>query len=365
MEFLVSKENFYNSLQKVINIITNRSTLQILSNVLIENEEGNLKLTTTDLDIRIQTQINCESIKSGKTTVTAKKLFEIIKMMPDDKIQFLLSDGNHIEIKCGNSKIKLNGLQSDDFPQIKENNILRRFEINQNDLGKMIKLINYSVTQDDTRKALNGILFSIKENNLTTVATDGRRLALVEKMINDFNGNDGDSILPVKSANEIYRLMGKEGKVVIEIGEKIASFNIDDRTKITTKLIEENYPNYKQVIPISFTRKICIKRENFINSILRVRSVISERGYFVKMDIGQNKIDLSGNSAEIGESSDSFQIDYDGTETSISFNPDFLLEPLKEIDSDNVIMKLNDGYNPVALTTDDGFLYVIMPMRNR
>jgi len=365
MDFTVARDKLSNALQKVSSIITSRSTLQVLGNVLMEVTENKLVFTTTDLDIRIKTEMECDVRTQGRTTIPAKKFQEIVRNLPQESVKVVGDEGNHISIECGNSKFKLNGLPADDFPVPLEMSPIRRFTLNQNDLSRMLKLINYAVTQDDTRKALNGILLSVSENNFITVATDGRRLALVEKVLEDFSGNDGEAILPIKSAHELMRLLNKDGKVVVEIGEKMASFSMDASTVMNTKLIEENYPNYKQVIPVSFSRKIVIQRESLTRALERVRLVVSERGYFIKLKFFSNALELSANSQEIGESSDLMQIVYDGPETSISFNPDFLLEPLKQIDADNVAMKMNDGYNPVALTTDDGFLYVIMPMRNR
>ena len=229
----------------------------------------------------------------------------------------------------------------------------------------MINLISYSVNHDDSRKGINGILFSVAENNFVSVATDGRRLALVEKTMDSFKGEDGDVILPVKSANELSRLLGKTGNVTVDIAEEMITFKLDDSTVMTSKLIEETYPNYKQVVPVSFSRNIELPRETFAAVLRRVSLVVSERSFFIKIFFSHNKLELSATSTDVGESHDSIEIEYDGPETTVSFNPTYLLEPLSKLDSDKFLMKMNDGYSPVALSNEDGFLYVIMPMRNR
>jgi DNA polymerase III subunit beta len=364
MKLKVSKEKLSLSLQKVNSIISSRSTLQILGNVLLEAEDNKLILSTTDLDIRIKTEIEAEVSKHGKTTLPARKFYEIVRELSGDKVDLEKND-NHITIQCGNSNFRLLGLSPADFPLPLEVASIRQFTVSQIEMARMLNLISYAVNQDDSRKALSGILFSISENNFTSVATDGRRLALVEKTMDNFTGKDGEIILPVKSANELIRLLGKTGNVKVDIAENMITFTLDDSTVMTSKLIDENYPNYKQVIPVSFSRNIELPRENFAAVLRRVSLVVSERSFFVKICFSHNKLELSATSTDVGESHDSIEIEYDGPETTVSFNPTYLLDPLNRLDSDNIVMKMNDGYSPVALSNEDGFLYVIMPMRNR
>ncbi|MCP4178407.1 MAG: DNA polymerase III subunit beta [bacterium] len=364
MKIKIARDILLSSLQKVNSIISSRSTLPILGNVLLQAQSNKLILTTTDLDIRIKAELNADIVEEGQTTLPARKFFEIIRELYGEEVS-LENDNHHMSIQCGNSKFKLLGLSAEDFPIPLESSTIRSFSLDQAELSKILNLISYSVNQDDTRKALNGILLSINENNFTCVATDGRRLALVEKSIDNLSGNDGDIIVPVKSANELNRLLGKSGSVKIDIGENLITFTLDDSTIMTTKLIDENYPNYKQVIPVSFSREIILPREEFAATLKRVSLVVSERNFYVKVTFTKNKLELSATSTDVGESKDSIDIEYDGPDAVVSFNPTFLLDPLVKVDSDNIKMKMNDGYSPIALSNDDGFLYVIMPMRNR
>ena len=364
MKLNIPKATLNSSLQKVNSIISLRSTLQIISNVLIEAEDNKLSLSTTDLDIRIKTEIDAEIIEEGKTTLPAKKFYEIIKELSGEVVE-LETENNHTTIKCGNSIFKLLGLPADDFPLPMEIKPIRSFLMEQIELSRMINLISYAVCQDDTRKALSGVLFSISENNFTSVATDGRRLALVEKTMDEFSGEDGNIILPSKSASELCKILGKESSVKVEIGENIINFKTDDGVVMTSKLIDENYPNYKQVIPVSFSRKIEIPRDIFTSVLKRISLVVSEKNFFVKLKFADNKIDFNALSTDVGEGNDFIEIDYDGPEIAVSFNPVFLLEPLTRMDSDTVVLKMNEGYSPVAVSNEDGFLYVIMPMRKK
>ena len=364
MKLNIPKASLNASLQKVNSIISTRSTLQILSNVLIEAEDGKLSLSTTDLDIRIKTEIEAEIIEEGKTTLPAKKFHDITKELSGEVV-VLETENNHTTIKCGNSVFKLLGLPADDFPLPMEVTPIRSFVMEQIELSRMINLISYAVSQDDTRKALSGVLFSISENNFTSVATDGRRLALVEKTMDDFSGEDGNIILPIKSATELCKLLSKENSVKVEIGENIINFVMDSGVIMTSKLIDENYPNYKQVIPVSFSRKIDIPRDIFTSILKRISLVVSEKSFFVKLKFANNKIEFNALSTDVGEGNDFLDIEYDGPEIAVSFNPVFLLEPLTRMDCDTVVLKMNEGYSPVALSNEDGFLYVIMPMRKK
>lgn len=365
MKLSVNRDKLTEALQKVNSVISTRTTMQILGNVLMEAQDNKLTLSSTDLEIRVTTMLEANVEGDGTTTLPAKKFQDIVRSLSGDEITMESDEQHHMSLQCGHSRFKILGLAPDDFPLPLEMTPTRRFKLGCAEIGRMLSLITYAVNQDDTRKALNGILFNVSENNFVTVATDGRRLALVEKIIEDFNGDDGDSILPVKSANELYRLMGKEGDAVIEFGENMARFTINENTVMTSKLIDESYPNYRQVIPAAFSKYVDLPRGAFVATLRRAALVASDRSYYVQLKFANNALEFKANSAEVGECVDQLDIEYVENEIAISFNPDYLIEPLDKLDSDNVRLKMNDGFSPVALSTDDGFLYVIMPMRSR
>ena len=364
MKLIVSRNKLNAALAKVNSVVSARSTLQILGNILMEAEGNALRLTTTDLDVRISAEVEAKVEVAGVTTIPAKTFQSVIRSMVGDSVTLDSNDSHHMKILCGNSNFKLLGLSPEDFPLPLEMTPVRRFKLSQADLARMITMISYAVNQEDTRKALNGILFSLNENNFVTVATDGRRLALVEKIVEDSSGADGDCIIPVRAAQELCKLLEKTGSVEVEIGDNMGRFSLDNATVMTTKLIDESYPNYRQVIPASFSRKLELPRESVVDTLRRVSLVVSERSFYVQLKFADNKIDFQANSSDVGEGSDFVPIAYNDTEIVISFNPVFMIEPMERLDSDTVSMKMNDGYSPVALCTDDGFLYVIMPMRN-
>jgi DNA polymerase-3 subunit beta len=301
----------------------------------------------------------------GITTLPAKRLLDIIKKMPTDTIEMSLDEGHHMSIISGSSSYKLLGLPNDDFPLPEQFTPVRSFTFKGNELARMLDRISYAASTDDSRKTLNGILFSIKENAFTVVATDGKRLALVEKVAENFSGEDGQSIVPSKSANEIMKIFsGTNEDVIIEFGENQASFR-SSATTLTTKLVEGVYPNYRQVIPTSFARKFDIPCAEFSSAMQRISLVVSETSANVQFIFSDNKLTMKAFSTEIGEGEESISVEYQGPQIVAAFNPVYMIAPFRHLDADSVTMQLNDGYKPIALSSGDGFLYVVMPMRGK
>ncbi len=364
MKLTVSRELLFDALQKVTTIIGARSTLPILVNVLLEADGESLALTTTDLEIRIRTEIAAKVGQPGRTTLPAKTLFNVVRELPGEEVSLDAGENHQIRLESGASTYRLNGMAADDFPQPTPVVCLRGITLPQADLARMMSLVSYAASTDDSRKMLNGVHFKIAESAFTTVATDGKRLALVEKMVEARVGDDGEAIIPSKAAAELQRLLAKEGDAVIEIGESQASFQMG-RTHMVTKLVEGTYPNYRQVIPTSFSKKIEIAAGTFAAALRRVSLVVSETSPFVKFSLSANAIELHAESAEKGESKESLPIEYAGQELAISFNPIYLTAPFRVLDADKVHLQINDGFSPVALSAGEGFLYVIMPMRQK
>lgn len=363
MKITVEREKFLKGIQKVINIIGNRSTLPVLGNIMLEAENNILTLTTTDLEIRITTKVNALIEREGKTTIPAKKIYSMVSKFIGDKIFIDCDEKNHIEIICGTSNFKLNGIATDDFPEAVEFSGNKEVKFKEKDISRILEQIVYAVSLDDSRKVLHGVLLSIKENTVTVVATDGKRLALVEKVPESFSGVEGDTIIPLKTALEIKRLMDGEGEVIIKIGEKQISFNTDT-VNFTSKLIEGSYPNYRQVIPAAFSKCFEIDRLSFLSKLELVSLALADSSSFIIVSFDNNHLNFEASSST-GEGRDYIEVEYNESKIDISFNPAFLADPFKHCCADKVKFKLNDGFSPVAIEGGDGFLYVIMPMRNR
>lgn len=366
MKISMKKDTLLKALQKVSNIIANRTTLPVLANVLLEAENGKLTLTTTDLELRITTSIEADVEVSGVTTLPAKRLLGLVSKFKGEKVQMESNEKHHTQISCGTANFMILGLTPEDFPAAVEFQPLRSIKIKQADFARILDRISYAVSLDDSRKVLQGILISIKEGSMTAVATDGKRLALVEKLLEDVcEGSDGDVIITIKAANEVKRILEKEGDVIMEIGEKQVVYKLNE-TVIFSKLIEGNYPNYRQVIPSGFNKKISVPTTDFVDALEIVSIPLYDASSsFVKITFTQNKLVFEANS-NVGEGKEYINIEYaEQDDISLSFNPQLLADPFKHIGVDNVLIKINDPTSPIALESGDGFLYVIMPMRNK
>jgi len=362
MKIVIHRDKFLEGLQVVQSVVSTRTTLPVLSNVLLRAEGGSLSLSTTDLDTGIRTSVEAVVEKAGGATLPARRLLSIIRELPATEITLDIDSKNAASIKAGNSFFKIMGLPEDDFPPFPKTDGARLFKLGQKDFREMLRKTAYAMSTDESRYVLNGALLSLKDHKLIVVATDGRRLALVEQEMEFPKANEIDVILPTKAVNELLRTLGAEGDVEIAIAENQIAFTIGN-TYLISKLIEGNYPNYKQVIPSETKERITLERELFLTSIKRVALLSSEKSNSVKLNFSKNGIEITANTPDVGEARESLSVPYKGKEFSIAFNPEYLGDPLRNLDSDLVHFDFTDELSPGVIRHDKPFLYVIMPMR--
>jgi len=362
MKFSVSKEKLLEGLQTVQNVVSTRTTLPILSNVLLQAVDGQLRLTTTDLDVGVRGSIDAQVEKAGATTLPARRLFTIVRELPATEIQIDVDSKNVASIRSGQSFFKIMGLPEEEFPPLPKFENAKSFTIRQKDLRDGLKKTSYAISTDETRYVLNGILCSFKDNKLTLVATDGRRLALVDIELEFPRSQEVDIIIPTKAVTEIQRLLGEEGDVKLSVGENQVAFEVGG-TLLVSKLVEGNYPNYRQVIPSETKERITLEREAFLNAVHRVSLLASEKSNSVKLVFSKNNIDIMANTPEVGEANESLPVQYKGKDFSIAFNPEFLMAPLRNLPNDEVYLDLTDEMSPGVIKIQTPFLYVLMPMR--
>ena len=362
MKFSVSKEKLLAGLQTVQNVVSTRTTLPILSNVLLQAEGDQLRLTTTDLDVGVSGAITAQVEKPGATTLPARRLFNIVRELPAAEIIVEVDSKNVASIRCGQSFFKILGLPEEEFPPLPKQTNARTFTIGQQLLRDALKKTSYAISTDETRYVLNGILFSFKENKVTLVATDGRRLALVDLEVEFPRSQEVDIIVPTKAVTELGRLLGEEGDVRLSVEENQVAFQIGD-TLLASKLIEGNYPNYRQVIPGEAKERVTLERELFLNAVHRVALLSSEKSNSVKLVFTKNNIEIAANTPDVGEARESLAVAYKGREFSIAFNPEFLQAPLRVLTNDEVYLDMIDEMSPGVIKIQSPFLYVLMPMR--
>ena len=362
MKFSVSKEKLLAGLQTVQNVVSTRTTLPILSNVLLRADDGKLHLTTTDLDVGVSGGIDAQIDKPGATTLPARRLATIVRELPAAEVQIEIDSKNVASIRCGQSFFKILGLPEEEFPPLPKFEDAKVFTLNQQALRDALKKTSYAISTDETRYVLNGILFSFKESKLTMVATDGRRLALVDLEVEFPRSQEVEIIVPTKCVTELGRLLGEEGDVKMSVGENQVAFEIGG-TLLVSKLIEGNYPNYRQVIPGDAKERITLERETFLNAVHRVSLLSSEKSNSVKLVFSKNNIEIAANTPDVGEARESLAVAYKGREFSIAFNPEFLQAPLRALPNDEVYLDLIDEMSPGVIKIQSPFLYVLMPMR--
>jgi len=362
IKFKVTKEAIIDGLQQVQNVVSTRTTLPILSNVLVQASDGALSLTTTDLDVGVRCKVEAEVSKTGSTTLPARKLFSILKEVPAAEIEVEVDDRNAASIRAGSSFYKIMGLPEEEFPRFPEAGTGKALKIEQVVLRDMLQKTAYAVSNDETRYVLNGVFMGLKGDKLTVVATDGRRLALIEHDMEVPKGSESELILPSKAVGELGRLLADKGDAKLSIGENQIVFELDGTT-LASKLIEGTYPNFRQVIPTETKERITLERELLLSALHRASILASEKTQSVKLNFAKNTLTITATTPEVGEAKETLSINYKGKEITIAFNPQYMMDPLRNLDADEVFLELTDELSPGVLKLNAPFLYVLMPMR--
>lgn len=374
MKFKINRDHFSTGLQQVLNVVSTRGTMPILSNVLIKAENNTIALTTTNLDLGIRCLIKATVETSGALTLPVRKLTTIIKSLPNSDVEVQATSGNQAKIASGGSLFRIMGIGEEDFPALPSFEDQHVFNLSQDEFVNMLKSVSYAQSTDENRHILNGVYFIFEEDKMTLVATDGRRLALTSRDMQVSGENAGNLILPAKTVAELERLLGQGESVKITFNERQVAFEIaikaesdehglQDSIYLVSKIVEGNYPNYKQVIPKETEHRIKVERELLQECVQRAALVTSDKNNSIKIKLSQNLLEISGSSPEFGESHESMAIAYEGEEVQVAFNPGFLMDPLKALTKDEVYFEFKDELSPGVFKTLDSFLCVIMPLR--
>ncbi|MBX3743987.1 MAG: DNA polymerase III subunit beta [Verrucomicrobiae bacterium] len=367
MKLSIGKEHILQGLQAVQNVVGTRTTLPILSNVLLKADDNRLELTATDLDVTISCSVEARVQRPGGTTIPVKKFFGICRELGQLEIDLETDEHNLSTLSAGNSYYRINGLAAQDFPPIPEFADKKHVSLPQEKLRGMLKKTSFAISTDESRYVLNGIFHSFKEHRVTLVSTDGRRLALVEEEVEVEPESHGDFIVPTKAINELSRLLQPSGDVSIRYTDNQVAYELKGdkhpAVRIVSKLVEGTYPNYRQVIPTEFKERVPVIREELLQALRRAEIMTSDKTNSVKLSFTRNNLAITANTPEVGEGRESLAINYAGADIAIAFNPVYLMDPLKALDSDEVYIEISDDLSPGVVKTNSPFLYVIMPMR--
>jgi DNA polymerase-3 subunit beta len=362
MKFRISKEAILEVLQKVQHVVSSRTTLPILSNVLIVAKGDRLQFTTTDLDVGITGSVMANVDKEGATTLPAKKIVNIVRELPASEVEVTVDSKNIATIVSGSATFKVNGLSEAEFPPFPDFDGAKEFKIQQSDLRDGLKKTSYAISSDETRYVLNGIYTSFRDGKMTLVATDGRRLAMAESDLEFPASHETDVIIPTKAVQELQRLLGTEGELSLRLSDNQVSISVGD-TLLVSKLIEGNYPNYRQVIPSDANERVELPREALLDTVRRVSLLASDKSSSVKLVFADNKVEISANSPDVGEAREEMLVKYEAKQIQVAFNPEFMMAPLRNLETETVYLDLIDEMSPGVIRIDGSFLYVLMPMR--
>jgi DNA polymerase-3 subunit beta len=375
MELVIERASLQNGLGMVQGIVERRNTVPILGHVLIEPEGTTVRLSATDLEVGIRTELPCEPCAKSIITLNARKLFEIVREAEGDKVSLKSLDNDWMELRCGRARFKMMGLDPRSFPAMPSQGggegarkaLKGELKIAAAVLAEMIDKTLFAVSPDEARYNLSGVYIEAPENGLARmVATDGHRLARVDREVAGF-AMQGGAIIPRKGLGELRKLLDQagDGEIQLVLDGQLAWLKRGG-TEVSMRLVEGEFPDYRGVIPKDSRYHVPILREKLLSAIKRVAIFSNERYHGVKLGFTASTLTVSSTSPEMGEASEELDIDFSGGEFSIGFNASYLQQVLNVMPSDSeAVIGISDEVSPGVITTlsDSQFEYVVMPMR--
>jgi DNA polymerase-3 subunit beta len=366
MELVVRKTDLLRELQLFQGIVERKNTIPILANVLIDAKGAEVRLAATDLEVGLRSKCDATVAKSGSLTLPAKKLYEIVKALPETDVR-IEEDKSGVKVAAERFDSRLTTMPRDDFPALPEGAGSADATLPRDALRQMIAKTQFAITGEDTRYYLNGALLVIKANEMMLVATDGHRLALVTVPRESGDAAESRIILPKKTLLELGRLLGEGGEDVrFEKGENHLFFEVAGRV-LVSRTIDGQFPAFERVIPKSNDKSITFDRDRLTNAVKRVALLSNERSRAVRFQIEKNEVVVTSNSSEFGEAKEVLPVDYAGPPLTICFNAQYVLDFLSVADTETVVLEFKDEMSQAVMKPVGAagyeYTYVIMPMR--
>src|SRR6266852_2271189 len=370
MEITVSKFELLRELTATQGVVERKTTIPILSNYLFEAGGDKLVLTATDLDLSLRTACNAKVKKEGSCTIPARKLHDYVKLLPDADITIKLLENHWISIRCGRSNTKMVGMARSNFPTLPIFPNAGVIKIPAQVLRGMIAKTGFAIASEESRYTLNGALMVLKPESITMVATDGHRLAHIERSGEKFEGVSGElkTLIPKKAMDELRSLLDSTDAESIEFAkdESTLYFRIGQRL-LTSRQLTGQFPNFEAVLPKDNNKSVTLPGNELGAAISRVAQFADERSRAVRLRMEKGELKLSASSTETGESEDSIETDYNGDVITIGFNAQYILDFLKAVGAGDVKLELKDAQSAGQLRPADSedykYRYIVMPMR--
>jgi DNA polymerase-3 subunit beta len=371
MQVSIAKAEFQRGLGRIQSIVEKRNSMPILANVLLaaKKPEGRLEIAATDLDVGIRSSHPATVAKSGGLTASARKLFEIVRELPEEQVELSTAQNSFLEIRCARSRFTLAATPAEEFPTIAELKPGTMGRLQAAVLSSMIERTMYAASTDETRYNLNGVYFELLDDGakLRMVATDGHRLALADRAVgSEASGLASGVILPRKALAELKRLVDEEDADELELGfEGNSALARKGDVTLVMRLVEGEFPNYRQVVPKSSRHRVVIAAEALAQAVRRVSLLSIERSRAIRVELGAGQLRVSTNNPDLGEAHEELDLDYQGEGLNIGFNARYVLDCLAAFHSKEVELALEDELSPALLrpTEDGDSLAVVMPMR--
>ena len=367
MRLTISREKLQEGLAAVTASIPAKTTLPVLANILLETTERGIRLSGTDLDIAVTTEVSADVEAPGAVTIPAKKLSEIARELPPSPVKMAAVGEQRVTLECGRSRFKLLGLPRDEFPTFPSVKFSESWRVKSGDLQKLISHTAFAVSTEESRPILNGVLWELKPDKMAMVATNGHRLAKMEIPTSSNSGPSHELIIPPKALEQVKRLFPAEEELEIARGENHIGFR-SPFTSVFTRLIEGPYPNYELVIPRDNDRTAVIDKAALVGALKRMSVVASDQTHRIRLSFNTGMLKFSVQTPDLGEAQDELPIRYVGDQLDIGFNASYLLEILRYIPTDEVKLTFKaperaatlepEGWSDTAV-----YLCLVMPLR--
>ena len=369
MEFTVRKFDLLQELTLIQGVVERKTTIPILANVLVHAEGGELRIAATDLEIGLKSVCVSKTTVPGTITIPAKRLYEIVRALPDKEIKFKRGEANWVTVTCGSSRFRIAGLPQEDFPALPEpKSIIAKIPAEV--LSKLMLRTIFAISSEDSKYTLSGALLLLKPGSITMVATDGHRLAHVEKSepLEDIS-EEIKVLVPKKAMGELVRMVSESGDVE-QIGfsrdDNHLFFDLGKRLLIS-RMLTGQFPNYEAVLPRGNDRTFSINRDEITSAIKRVAILSDERSRTVKLALGNNALEITASHSDLGEAHETMEVEYEKEDLQVGFNYQYLLDFLQTADEPDVSFEFKDSESAAQLrthpSTDYNYRYVVMPMR--
>lgn len=365
MEFTIARDEFYKSLQRAQGVVSTKGAMPVLANILIEANEAGLSMFATNLDIGLRGVYKADVKTPGKITVQAKKLHDIVRELPSADIVVKVDDDDRLRVICGKSKFNLATISADEFPAFPAYDETNLVSLESAMIAEMIRKTSFAISTDETRMTLNGALFEVSPTRVRMVATDGHRLAFIERDGAFKVTEPVKCIIARKAIKELVSLLGDDDEPLKFLQHDNHMLFRKGDVALVVRLIEGAFPNYEQVIPKVHTKEVLIPSDAFLQAVRRVQVLADEKSHMIRFALDGTKVELVSEGGELGEAKDEIEVEYSGDELTIGLNSSYIIEVLGNIADDKVMMHLQDHLSPVVLLSpkDPGVLCIVMPMR--